>query len=144
MATFTEQVAAWARKAEGRAKATAKFATLAVANEASEPVPEGRMPVYTGFLRNSINANVGTMPSGPSLGPILLSGGEIRWRDPMGDRQIVSAKLASWDVTGTMYVGWTAEYADYQEDIHAFMHTAADGWQTQVRKAVVRSKELLP
>ena len=65
--SFSAQVDDWIAKSERLSMAVLQQATQAVINEANTPVAKGgRMRVDTGFLRNSLKANIGSMPSGAS------------------------------------------------------------------------------
>lgn len=110
----------------GRLDAAAKTAVDAIVEDAQTPVAKGgRMRVDTGFLRNSIAAAVGSMPSGPS--------------DPRADAQgrgEVGLVVEQWSVRDPLYVGWTANYAVYREAYDGFMEGALQNWAKHVSSAV--------
>lgn len=133
MASFAEQVAGWRNKAVLRTHKVVKESVMRTVKQANTPKDDGgQMPVYTGFLKNSLAANVGSMPSGPSLGPILHQGGGVEFRDPMGNPNSAYAAIMAWDLSGNLYVGWTAEYAVVQENVNGFQELAAQNFTVNV------------
>lgn len=138
MPTFDEQVAAWARKVEGRIEAVTKQAAQQTFDYAQIPTAQGgRMRVDTGFLRNSIVAAVGQIPTGPSEGPYRVKTG-IQWRDTPGSGD-VSAEIASWDIQRPLYVGWSANYARYREAYDGFLEGALMRWPQFCEAAAQRA-----
>jgi hypothetical protein len=94
-------------------------AALSAVNEAQTPVKAGgRMPVDTGFLRRSIRAAIGSMPSESDDSP--------------------AAALSRADLGEPVLIGWTASYAMIQELRQGFMRGAAMNWDRHVRDAVQR------
>lgn len=83
----------------------------------------GRMPVDTGFLRNSGAANIGAMPYGESEKPDDAKPGQYKWKD---DRLV--AVLSKLQIGDVFYFGWTANYARYQELYNGFMEGAIQHW----------------
>lgn len=112
---------------KARLDAVAKTAVDYVVDDAQMTVAKGgRMRVDTGFLRSSIAAALGTMPSGPS----------VRGADPMGDAGQVGLMVARWDVKTPLYIGWTANYAIYRESYDGFMEAALQNWPQHVGRAI--------
>ena len=121
--TFSAQVDAWIAKSERLSMAVLQQATQAVINEANTPVAKGgRMRVDTGFLRNSLKANIGSMPSGAS------SPGN--WDD--SEVVLTLTRLQPGQV---FYAGWTANYARPREHYDGFLRMATQKWQEQVDAA---------
>jgi hypothetical protein len=95
--SFTAQLDAFAQKTERRMLAVARESIQDVMDDAQTPVAQGgRMPVDTGFLRNSVasglNGSFGA--PGPESYTLSISGMQL------GD---------------TVRFAWTADYAIYQE-----------------------------
>lgn len=122
------QTGAWAAKVQRRLDAVVKDATQEVVSVAQEPKAKGgRMPVDTGFLRNSLMSS--------------LQGGSGQ----MGDAShifVVSGMVAGDMATFT----WTADYAAaVNNGKHGgagahFVEGAADQWQAIVDASVAKAK----
>ncbi|MFC4729094.1 hypothetical protein [Coralloluteibacterium thermophilus] len=103
---FAAQVKAFADKAKARQEAIFKGSAARVLERASTPKAQGgRMPVDTGFLRNSARASLSGAPDSSSDDPPLV--------------------FARMKVGDTTTVGWTAAYALRME--HGFMGEDALG-----------------
>lgn len=121
--TFSAQVDDWIAKSQALSMAVLQQATQAVISEANTPVAKGgRMRVDTGFLRNSLKANIGSMPSGAS------SPGN--WDD--SEVVLTLIRLQPGQV---FYAGWTANYARPREHYDGFLRMAVQKWQEQVDAA---------
>ena len=121
--SFSAQVDDWIAKSERLSMAVLQQATQAVINEANTPTAKGgRMRVDTGFLRNSLKANIGSMPSGAS------SPGN--WDD--SEVVLTLIRLQPGQV---FYAGWTANYARPREHYDGFLRMATQKWQEQVDAA---------
>lgn len=97
MNTFTGQIDAWVAKTVQRTEAVIKASTQDVIADAQVPVAKGgRMPVDTGFLRNSLQSSL--------AGSTSLSGGE--------SYVMIAAQMEVGDVAE---FGWTADYARHVE-----------------------------
>lgn len=118
MASFEQQVANWSRQVATMQMAAFREASQSLIEEAQVPRAKGgKMPVDTGFLRNSGQAAINKVPSGQGAFdavPLVLI------RVQPGDR---------------MVFGWTANYAVYMEARYAFMRSAAMDWQGHVDRA---------
>ncbi len=89
---FAAQVGAFAEKCKRRQLAIFRESTQRVAQRAGVPETRGgKMPVDTGFLRNSVAASVTGMPSTGAQPPELV--------------------LLNVQIGDTVWVGWTAAYA---------------------------------
>lgn len=88
----------------------------------------GRMPVDTGFLRNSMVAAIGTYPVGPSTPD----------SDPMGVPPTVSIMptVNQWDLTEPLYIGFSANYARQQEAANGFIEAEVQKWPQTVRESI--------
>lgn len=96
---FGSQVRAFAEKAKGMQLAVFRESSQRLIEEANTPEGMGgRMPVDTGFLRNSVAASLEGMPTGGATDPPLV--------------------FASMDLGQTVWAGWTAKYAMRME--HGF------------------------
>lgn len=82
----------------------------------------GRMPVDTGFLRASGAISYTGMPSGPSRG-------ELTAKDSYAFNEVsIQTDLAKLKVGDTVWFGWTAAYARYQELYNGFLEGALQQW----------------
>lgn len=96
---FGAQVRAFAEKAKAMQSAIFRESATLLVEEANTPEGQGgRMPVDTGFLRNSSAASVEGMPADGALVPALV--------------------FATMHLGQTVWVGWTAKYAMRME--HGF------------------------
>jgi len=112
----------WVRKTEARLDAVWKTAAQDIAREVQTPRAKGgKMPVDTGYLRNSFAADVNSTPAGNgnspySAGPISI----VINRAKIGDRVVF---------------GWNAQYSIYMEARYSFLRSAAQNWQQIVDKS---------
>lgn len=121
--SFSAQVDAWIAKSERLSMAVLQQATQAVINDANTPVAKGgRMRVDTGFLRNSLKAKIGSMPSGTATAG--------NWSDTE-----VVLTLTRLQPGQVFYAGWLANYARPREHYDGFLRMAAQKWQDQVDAA---------
>jgi len=93
----------------------------------------GRMRIDTGFLRASIVAGIGSMPTGQTKG------------EP--DKNYVytghglAATLIRWNpATESLFVGWTANYARAREATDGFMRGASEEWSGIVERVVKKAR----
>ena len=127
MASFTNQIDNWVRKSQTRMDAVFKQSAQDLAEAVQEPRAKGgRMPVDTGYLRNSFCADVNSVPTGNgdhrfSMQPIIVA----IMRAQLGDRVVF---------------GWSANYAVYMEARYAFVRSNAQRWNEIVRDAVAKVK----
>ena len=129
---FQAQVEQWVRDSEELTLVVMQTAAQEMAISANTPTAQGgRLRVDTGFLRNSINARVGSLPTGPNIAP-----------EGFNDRDWNPSSLAtvinSWRLGQTLYIGWTANYAGYRENNDFFARTAAQSWPEFVNDAANR------
>lgn len=113
----------------------AKDATGSVVMEAQrERKQGGRMPVISGFLRSSIAAAMGTLPSGPTKG-------DPNKRYPAGS---IGAQLIRWrPAEGNIYIGWSAIYARKMEYRHGFLRSATQRWDSFVEGSTIKAQRLV-
>ena len=120
-------IAEWVAKSEARLNAVWKTAAQDIVREIQTPrAKNGRMPVDSGFLRNSFSADVNKTPSGNgnsayTSGPISI----VINRAKIGD---------------TVVFGWAAQYSIYMEAKYSFVRHAAQNWQQIVNKAAQKVK----
>lgn len=123
--SFHAQVRAFADKARARSLAIFRESAQRVAEEAGQPESQGgRMPVDTGFLRNSVAGSTSGMPT-PSSDPVPIA-------------------LLQAQIGGSVWIGWTAAYArrmeygffdtdslgrEYMQPGKAFLRGAVQNWQ---------------
>lgn len=91
----------------------------------------GRMPVKTGFLRQSGKSSLSGFPTGPARGDPNISYPSV---DNYSQDAGVQTTLASLNPGETFYFGWTAEYANIQNVYNGFLDAAIQNWPTIVRK----------
>lgn len=135
---FAAQVADWVAKSERNMLGVVKESAdrvIAVAQTVGPSVASGgsageggKMPVDTGWLRNSMKASLTGIPSGPGKG------------DPKGsysyDPAGVTLTIAGTKIGDTIYAGWTANYAVFMEFKYGFQRSAAQQWQGIVTQVV--------
>lgn len=122
--TFSAQVDDWIRKSENLLNGVIQEASQRVVDEALTPRAKGgRHPVDTGFLRNSCEASLGGMPSGPT---------SAKDGAPQGGNDQVKLTIARMRPGDKIWFGWTANYAPYMEARYAFVRMAAQKWQSTV------------
>lgn len=94
------------------------------------------MPVKVAFLRGSLVAAIGQMPSGPGK----PSGGPVaEW-----DGSAIFAVLAQAQPGDTIGLGWTAVYARPMEAMFGYAKTEAMNWQGHVDYGIQRAKAANP
>lgn len=142
MTTATQQVAAFKKKYESRLKATARLAVEDTAALAQKTTGEGgHMRVVTGFLRASIQAALGGMPTGAAINTSSAAGKPREWPEgTFTSGSDISVVLLRWDPTkrAPIFVGWTANYARPREFEDGFMRLAVQRWDQTVDAAAKR------
>ena len=129
MTSFSAQVDKWTRKTADRLERVFKKAAQDTFELAQVPVGKGgRMRVDTSFLRNSGQASLSGLPSGPSKKEDGM---------PQNDDALVllGAKLGD-----TITYGWTANYAEFRNFKDGFLTDAIQKWQQTVDKVVKEAK----
>lgn len=135
MTTIKAQLDAWAAKAEGRTETVLRTAVSDMVEDMQETTSQGgRMRVDTGFLRNSINAGVGVVPSGPSDPRV----------DEQGASHNVFTVINAWDGKQPLYIGYSANYAAHRELYDGFIEGAVQKWPEIVDDALTKVKRELP
>jgi hypothetical protein len=127
MSSFTAQIKAFADKSREKIETVVKQSAQEVFSIAQTPKAQGgRMPVDTGFLRNSLIAE--------------LNGGTVG-----GGADAYVLAVAGADLGDTIFAGWTAQYARFMEygtskaAGNFYMLNAAQQWQA----IVARNAELV-
>jgi hypothetical protein len=107
--SFSAAVSEWVRKTEARQEAVFRASVQRVVEVMQTPVARGgNLPVDTGFLRASLLAVIGDqMPPARSAPP---DGGAFTFAADQ-----VNLVIASADLTNTITVAYTANYARYVE-----------------------------
>lgn len=128
--TFTAQIESFAAKSKAKIELVFKQSAQDVFEIAQRPVAKGgRMPVDTGFLRNSFVAGLN--------GSTSLSGADA-----------YALVIAGADLGDVVFGGWTAEYARHIEYGTSrmvgrhFALGAAQEWQRIVAANVEKAKAL--
>ena len=125
MAGFAAQVSRFVRQTEARMDTVVKESAQRVISIAQTPRSEGgRMPVVTGFLRNTGSVAVNVVPSGPARNQSSDAG---EW--DIGDTQLTIANARPGD---TIYFGWSAIYARRMEEKYGFVEAVAMQWPSIV------------
>lgn len=120
----------WLEKTESLLTAVVQESVQTVAREANRSrFKGGKMPIDTGFLTNSLQARIGSLPSGESTRPEGYS--NLDW-----DGAQVNTVINSMDAGDIIFIGWTAEYARYMENRYGFMRSAAQKWPEFVNESV--------
>lgn len=118
METIAAGVTAFVAETKQRLRAVTLKSTQDVIDDAQIPKAKGgRMPLITGFLRNSGTISYSGLPTGPS----------VNTGDAQGEKDF-SNVLGSWDGQTDIWWGWTAEYALHQETLNGFLRVAAMRW----------------
>lgn len=127
MGTFTAQIKAFADRANEKLEAVVKQSAQEVFSIAQTPKAQGgRMPVDTGFLRNSLVAQLNGSTVGGGADAYVLA-------------------VAGADLGDVIFAGWTAKYARFMEygtsrtTGNFYMLGAAQQWQA----IVARNAELV-
>lgn len=131
MANFEGTIKQWIAENEIAMNAVAQEAAQSLVEEVVKPQAKGgRMPVSTGFLRNSIAAEIGQAPSGEGQARKDYSNSKFMQRRAI---VLVLNKLKAGD---KLVLGFTANYAKPMEYRYFFVRSAAQNWQQHVSKAV--------
>jgi len=142
MAKASQQVAAFKRKFQSRLRATAREAVQDTVAMAQKTTGEGgNLRVDTGFLRASIQAALGSMPTGASTNAKGADGKPRKWPEgTFTSGSDISTALLLWDPNQRtpLYIGWTANYARPREFEDGFMRLAAQRWDQTVEAAAKR------
>lgn len=139
MTSFSEQIAAFNRKAEKRIRAAGRDAVQETVAEAQTVRGRGgRMRVKTGFLRASIAAAIGQMPSGETENT----------DNETFNYQVdsIAATLLQWDPSSEdkLFIGWTANYARPREYRDGFLRGAVENWEQNVKSASRQAQLRIP
>ena len=113
----------WALKSAERMEAVAKQAIQDMTDDIQRPRAKGgRLPVDTGFLRNSAGASLNSQPDTGNLGS--LEGALIKME--LGD---------------TYNFGWGANYARFMNNKYGFLSLPVQNWDNYVYRAVQKVKK---
>lgn len=139
--SFSKQIKGYTTVYEKRLRAVAREATQATLEEAQTVrALGGGMRVDTGFLRASLVAQVGSMPSGQSVNPgkVTFTDGSVLSGEPL------AASLLKWDPNKgqTFYAGWSANYARPREYKDGFLRGATQNWGAHVEKAAKKALQI--
>lgn len=129
---FEAQIHAWTEQSRLRMMAVARDAAQEVTEQVLKPRAKGgRMPVDTGYLRNSAHADINVMPEGDSF---------YDSSDAAGERvaESTASAILRFQAGDKYYLGFTANYARYMEAKYAFIRLAAQNWDRTVSESVRR------
>lgn len=136
MASFSAAVDAWVLKSKKRMEAVFKESAQRVIAEAQKPVGGGgNMPVDTGFLRASIQISVSEMPRIKTKSRPDPKAGAGTYPAPQ------TFALATVQLGQTLYVGYTASYAGFQENRRGFVRLAAMQWPKIVSRVTQEARQ---
>jgi hypothetical protein len=117
--TFAAQVTAWAKRNDARLTAVFRASAQTVANECRIPKGAGgNMPVLTGNLRRSLTVSTVEMPSI----------GDPKTRYDSDSTGNIALTIARVNLGQTIYLGFQAVYAPYQENKNGFVRLTAQRW----------------
>ncbi|MEN0652381.1 MULTISPECIES: hypothetical protein [Hyphobacterium] len=141
---FSAAVSDWVRKSEAIADVVVKTSVQRLAERANLDGPSvgrgasagkgGRMPRVTGFLKNTMRAEIGSLPVGPKQNAEKKVFDDDEWSRGVS---LVIDQMKPGDV---IYVGWSAVYARKMELKYAFMKGAAMEWQGIVNDVVAEAR----
>lgn len=140
MGAFSNRIAALNKEYSLRLEVTAQTAVKETVDDAQTTHDEGgRMKFDTGFLRGSIQAAIGRMPSGPTEnegGKKYRKGAQVAGED-------VDVTLLRWDPNKgeTLFVGWTANYARPREFRDGFLRGAVEKWPQTVERVAKKVRQ---
>mgnify|MGYP007087006928 CR=1 FL=1 len=123
MAKFSDTISKWTQRMNVAMEAVAKESAQELAEEVSKPIAKGgRIPVDTGFLRNSMAAALNSIPSGESSDSF--------------DMQPVTLVINKLKAGDRLVLGFTANYARVMEYRYFFVRSAAQNWPLHVDKSI--------
>ena len=129
MVNFALTVSNWVKQQESAMVAVTQEAAQDLSEDVTKPRAKGgRMPVSTGFLRNSLTAAINSIPSG--------EGSADGYSNTDFDAQPVVLVLNQLRAGDRLVLGFTANYAERMERRYFFTRSAAQNWPTYVNKAV--------
>lgn len=123
MKPIEQQLIEWAQRSELRIEAVMKTALQDMTGDMQTPTAQGgRMPVLTGFLRNSAGAALNEVPAGGSANavPVVIN------RLKIGDQFVF---------------GWAANYAKYMNNRYGFLDLPVQDFRSYVFRAIQKVKE---
>lgn len=135
MPDFAATVDAWAAKSQRRMEAVWKQAT-----QKTVSIAQSRVPVDTGYARASVRASTSAMP------PIEKGSYGQRGQSYSYDAGEIVAVIASAQLGGTLFIGWTASYIGLLESGYSqqapsgFLRLAAMEWPNTVSETVAEAK----
>ena len=112
----------WALKSPDPIEAVAQQATPDMTDDIQRPrASGGRMPVDTGFLRNSAGASLGGNPE-------------------TGNLRSLEGALIKMQIGDTYTFGWGANYARFMDNKYGFLSLPVQNWSQYVYRAVQKVK----
>lgn len=123
MKPIEQQLLEWAQKSELRIEAVMKTALQDMTGDMQTPTAKGgRMPVLTGFLRNSAGSAINEVPAGGSADavPVVIN------RLKIGDQFVF---------------GWAANYGKYMNNRYGFLDLPVQDFRSYVFRAIQKVKE---
>lgn len=127
--SFSDTISKWTARQELAMESVAKEAAQGLSEEVTKPRAKGgRMPVDTGFLRNSFAAAVNSIPRGEAAGSDGFSKTDF-------DMQPIVLTINKLKAGDRLVLGFTANYARAMEFRYFFVRSAAQNWPIHIEKA---------
>ena len=128
--SFSKQVKNWQNATELRIELAFQESIQDLAREANTPRDKGgNVPVDTGFLINSLAAELNSIPVGPSEPP-------ENYMNQQWDATPVLLVVNNAKIGDSVTLGYTANYAQKMELKYAFLRLAAQNWPQIVANVV--------
>lgn len=113
-----------------------------VIEEAETPIQKGgKMPVDTGFLRNSGQGALNTMPVGEIRGRRRLAGETGVLPEYVKNSDFLSPVIGKMKIGDIFNYGWTAIYAQTREIYNGFLGSTIMNWQQIVNNNIRKLKK---
>jgi hypothetical protein len=136
--SFSAAIDAWVRETQARETAVFRDAAQSVVLEMLTPITEGgNMPVRTGYLRASGRASTEALPR---IDPAAKPPEDATPNSFAADVGQFSLVIAGASLDQTIYFGFTAAYAQAQENKRRFVGLAAQRWPTIVAESTAKAK----
>ncbi len=141
--SFSASVSDWVRKSEARIEAVFKSSAQDVISEMQEVGPSvanpdsfgtGHMPVDTGFLRASLQAEINQLAT-----PVMVF--RLPGRSEQYDPSPVALVIAGAALGDKIYATYAAAYAPRMEARYGFVRLAAQNWQQIVTRNAALARQ---
>ncbi len=124
----------WTKKSEARMEAVFQESVQTMTFAMLTPVAKGgNLPVRTGFLINSFNAALNSIPSGDTRAPAGYNRQAL-------DATALSLVINRATIGDRIAVGSAANYAEAMEAKYGYLRLAAQNWPSHVKSATNKVK----